>query len=197
MQRKDLLSNQILTYLSHQATPRIKLVERGHTTCVEAYLNPVLKDYLKDFRDGFDEIREARTLYMQSDGGLVEARRFSASRALLSGPAGGVVGYAKTTAEVFPNCPVIGFDMGGTSTDVSRFDGEFDWTQESEIAGMFLHVPQLHIHTVAAGGGSRLFFRNRMLEVGPESSGANPGPVCYRKNGFLSLTDANIVLGRV
>ncbi len=184
-------------YLSHQTIPRIKMVERGHTTCVEAYLNPVVKRYLKSFRDGFDDDQGPFTLYMQSDGGLVDADQFTASRSLLSGPAGGVVGYAKTTMEVIPDKPVIGFDMGGTSTDVSRYDGEFDWTQDNEIAGIFLQIPQLKIHTVAAGGGSRLFFRNRLLQVGPESTGAHPGPVCYRKNGDLSLTDGNLVLGRL
>ena len=183
--------------LSHQSSPRVNLVERGHTVCVDAYLNPVLKNYLKNFRDGFSEVGVPKTLFMGSHGGLVEADDLAGSRSILSGPAGGVVGYSRTAEQYYSGLPVIGFDMGGTSTDVSRFEKEFEWTHETETAGVYIQAPRLDIHTVAAGGGSRLFFRNGLFTVGPESSGANPGPVCYGKNGFLSLTDANLLLGRI
>lgn len=182
--------------LSSQVMPRIKIVDRGQTCCVDAYLTPGIQEYLNGFRSGFVS-REMDLLFMQSDGGLVDADHFSGSRAILSGPAGGVVGYAMTTFDPVKKQPVIGFDMGGTSTDVSRFGGEYEWVHEMEIAGVHLQSPQLFIKTVAAGGGSRLFFKNGMFAVGPESSGAHPGPVCYRKNGFLSVTDANLVLGRL
>lgn len=122
---------------------------------------------------------------------------FSGSRALLSGPAGGVSGYARTAFDPAQGTAVIGFDMGGTSTDVSRFDGELDLTDTSTIAGIPLQIPQLDIRTVAAGGGSRLFFRHGIFEVGPESAGSHPGPVCYRKQGHLAVTDANLILGRL
>ena len=131
---------------------------------------------------------------MQSDGGLTAADHFQGSNAILSGPAGGVVGYALTTDL---GKPVIGFDMGGTSTDVSRYGGDWEHTHESETAGVRIQAPQLDIRTVAAGGGSRLFFRQGRFEVGPESAGAHPGPVCYRKHGHLAVTDANLVLGRL
>ncbi|XP_065215199.1 5-oxoprolinase isoform X2 [Planococcus citri] len=131
---------------------------------------------------------------MQSDGGLTPKDGFNGSRAILSGPAGGVVGYAKTS---FSGTPVIGFDMGGTSTDVSRFDGDYPHVFESTTAGITIQAPQLDVNTVAAGGGSRLFFRSGMFVVGPESAGAHPGPVCYRKNGYLTVTDANLILGRI
>ncbi|KMP11656.1 5-oxoprolinase [Candidatus Nitromaritima sp. SCGC AAA799-C22] len=182
--------------LSSQVMPRIKLVDRGQTCCVDAYLTPHIREYLDGFRSGFKG-REPELFFMQSDGGLVEADSFSGSRAILSGPAGGVVGYAMTTYNEETKRPVIGFDMGGTSTDVSRFDGEYEWVYESEVAGVHLLVPQLDIRTVAAGGGSRLFFRNGLFVAGPESSGAFPGPVCYRNGGPLSLTDANLALGRL
>ncbi|MBT3923987.1 MAG: 5-oxoprolinase [Nitrospina sp.] len=174
--------------LSSEIVPRARLVDRGHTTCLDAYLNPHIQDYLRGFRDGFSD-HDTDLFVMQSDGGLVDADSFTGSRAIFSGPAGGVVGYAQTTGAT----PVIGFDMGGTSTDVSRFDGNYEWLFESE--GNL--VPQLNIHTVAAGGGSRLLFENGMFQVGPSSSGAWPGPACYRNGGPLSLTDANLVLGRI
>ncbi|MGV7220081.1 MAG: hydantoinase B/oxoprolinase family protein [Nitrospinales bacterium] len=189
--------------ISSQIMPRIKIVERGQTCCIDAYLSPHIRTYLEGFRSRFNN-PNTKLLFMQSDGGLVFADRFSGSNAILSGPAGGVVGYAETTFDhkddnlksIMP-MPVIGFDMGGTSTDVSRFDGEYDWVHETEIAGVHIQASQMNIKTVAAGGGSRLFYKNGMFMVGPESSGAHPGPVCYRKNGFLSLTDANLVLGRI
>ncbi len=184
--------------LSSQVMPRVKLVPRGDTTMVDAYLNPHIQNYLASFRQGFSGgLKETSLLFMQSDGGLARAGGFTGSRAILSGPAGGVVGYAMTTYQADSGQPVIGFDMGGTSTDVSRFGGEYELVFESETAGVRIQAPQLHIKTVAAGGGSRLFFENGMFMVGPESAGAHPGPVCYRKQGRLAVTDANLVLGRI
>ncbi|MDM8523881.1 hydantoinase B/oxoprolinase family protein [Desulfococcaceae bacterium HSG8] len=200
--------------LSSEVMPMVKLVARGDTTMVDAYLTPHIRRYLDSFRQGFsDGLKYTDLLFMQSDGGLARADDFTGSRAILSGPAGGVVGYAMTTCDSQLSVvsrqlqrttdngqrtkPVIGFDMGGTSTDVSRFGGEYELVHETETAGVRIQAPQLDIRTVAAGGGSRLFFENGMFLVGPESSGAHPGPVCYRKNGFLSVTDANLVLGRL
>ncbi|XP_012590454.1 PREDICTED: 5-oxoprolinase, partial [Condylura cristata] len=134
---------------------------------------------------------------MRSDGGLAPMDSFTGSRAVLSGPAGGVVGYAATTYRAEGGQPVIGFDMGGTSTDVSRYAGEFEHVFEASTAGITLQAPQLDINTVAAGGGSRLFFRSGLFVVGPESAGAHPGPACYRKGGPVTVTDANLVLGRL
>ncbi|BBO90319.1 hydantoinase B/oxoprolinase family protein [Desulfosarcina ovata] len=184
--------------LSSQVMPMVKLVARGDTTMTDAYLNPHIRSYLDSFREGFEGgLSDADLLFMQSDGGLARADDFTGSRAILSGPAGGVVGYAMTTFSDSAGQPVIGFDMGGTSTDVSRFGGGYELAFETETAGVRIQAPQLQIKTVAAGGGSRLFFDNGMFLVGPESSGAHPGPVCYRKGGFLSVTDANLVLGRL
>jgi 5-oxoprolinase (ATP-hydrolysing) len=184
--------------LSSQVMPMVKLVPRGDTTLVDSYLTPHIQSYIKSFKRGFkEELKNTRLQFMQSDGGLTTAIDFNGSRSLLSGPAGGVVGYAMTTSSYLANTPVIGFDMGGTSTDVSRFSGNYDLCYESRTAGVRIQAPQLDIRTVAAGGGSRLFFENGMFQVGPESAGADPGPVCYRKNGFLALTDANLVLGRL
>jgi len=184
--------------LSSQVMPMVKLVPRGDTTMVDAYLNPHIQNYLGSFKKGFSDGLDTSGLwFMQSDGGLARADGFTGSRAILSGPAGGVVGYALTTFRPETRQPVIGFDMGGTSTDVSRYGGQLELTFETETAGVRIQAPQLHIKTVAAGGGSRLFFENGMFMVGPESSGAHPGPVCYRKNGYLSVTDANLVLGRL
>ncbi|GJL80061.1 MAG: 5-oxoprolinase [Nitrospinaceae bacterium] len=180
--------------LSSQVMPRIKIVDRGQTCCVDATLTPLIRSYIEGFLHGFKG-KPPELFFMQSDGGLVREDFFTGSQAILSGPAGGVVGYAMTTFD--GKSPVIGFDMGGTSTDVSRFDGEYEWQHESEVAGVNLQVPQFAIRTVAAGGGSRLFFKNETFQVGPESSGAFPGPVCYRNDGFLSLTDANLLLGRL
>ncbi|VFQ46634.1 hydantoinase b/oxoprolinase [Desulfoluna butyratoxydans] len=184
--------------LSSSVMPRIKLVPRGDTTLVDAYLTPHIRNYLHGFKKGFKGALKGETcLFMQSDGGLTSADSFTGSRAILSGPAGGVVGYAMTTGREEGNQPVIGFDMGGTSTDVSRYGGEYDLTFETETAGVRIQAPQLNIRTVAAGGGSRLFFEDGMFLVGPESAGAHPGPVCYRKNGYVTVTDANLVLGRI
>jgi 5-oxoprolinase (ATP-hydrolysing) len=178
------------------AMPRI--VPRGLTCCVDAYLTPVLREYMEGFYSGFDEgIRtRVKVLFMQSDGGLAQASDFSGYRAILSGPAGGVVGFASTAFE--NGVPVIGFDMGGTSCDVSRFAGKYEHVYDVEVAGVQIQAPQLDITTVAAGGGSRLLFEAGMFVVGPDSVGANPGPVCYRRaGGLLSVTDANLHLGRL
>lgn len=184
--------------LSHEVMPTVKLVARGDTTTVDAYLTPHIRRYLDSFRSGFsDGLRGTKLLFMQSHGGLIDAQGFLGSRAILSGPAGGVVGYSRTTWDPVRRKPVIGFDMGGTSTDVSRFGGEFELTHETETAGVRIQAPQMNIVTVAAGGGSRLFYRNGMFKIGPESAGAHPGPVCYRKGGMLAITDANLALGRL
>lgn len=183
-------------------SPMIKIVPRGNSTCVDSYLTPCIKTYIESFFDGFESsIRDGsvKVEFMQSDGGLVDVRNFNGYKAILSGPAGGVVGYAMTSwdTEAEVNPPVIGFDMGGTSTDVSRFGGKYEHVFESITAGIFIQSPQLDITTVAAGGGSMLFYRNDMFVVGPESAGANPGPTCYRKGGPLTITDANLILGRL
>ncbi len=184
--------------LSSEVMPMTRIVARGDTTLVDAYLNPHIRTYLAGFRRRFNNrLQQTTLLFMQSDGGLTDAGRFNGSRAILSGPAGGVVGYASTAFDPQDPQPVIGFDMGGTSTDVSRFAGDYELRMENETAGVRIQAPQLDIRTVAAGGGSRLFFTNNMFMVGPESAGAHPGPVCYRKNGHLAITDANLVLGRI
>ena len=186
--------------LSHEVMPMVKMVARGDTTTVDAYLTPHIRNYLDSFRAGFsDGLESSQLLFMQSDGGLTGADHFKGSNAILSGPAGGVVGYARTTSIKNFNrqLPIIGFDMGGTSTDVSRYGTDYELTHETETAGVRIQAPQMHIKTVAAGGGSRLFFRNGLFEVGPESAGAHPGPACYRKHGHLAITDANLILGRL
>ena len=184
--------------LSHEVMPTVKIVGRGDTTTVDAYLTPHIQRYLSSFRAGFsDGLANTQLLFMQSHGGLIDASQFLGSRAILSGPAGGVVGYSRTSFDPEARQPVIGFDMGGTSTDVSRFGGDFELTHENETAGVRIQAPQMNIVTVAAGGGSRLFYRNGMFVTGPESAGAHPGPICYRKGGHLAVTDANLVLGRI
>ncbi|XP_042218072.1 5-oxoprolinase-like [Homarus americanus] len=184
--------------LSSLVIPMVKVVPRGFTACCDAYLTPHIRSYLKGFSAGFkNQLKGVNVLFMQSDGGLTQMDRFIGSRAILSGPAGGVVGYAMTSYQQFDSKPVIGFDMGGTSTDVSRYAGEYEHVFESTTAGITIQAPQLDVNTVAAGGGSRLFFRSGMFVVGPESAGAHPGPVCYKKGGPLAVTDANLVLGRL
>ncbi|GIY74388.1 5-oxoprolinase [Caerostris darwini] len=184
--------------LSSEIMPMVRIVPRGHTACIDAYLTPCIKRYVENFSSGFkDKLKDVNVLFMQSDGGLTPMNLFCGSRAIVSGPAGGVVGYSKTTYEKHTNLPVIGFDMGGTSTDVSRYDGSYDHVYDTTIAGVSVQAPQLDINTVAAGGGSMLFFRSGLLVVGPESAGAHPGPVCYRKGGPLTVTDANLCLGRL
>jgi len=184
--------------LSSKIMPMVKLVSRGDTTMVDAYLTPHISAYLDNFKKGFTrQLRNTTLLFMQSNGGLARADSFTGSRAVLSGPAGGVVGYGLTAYDPETQQSVIGFDMGGTSTDVSRYAGELELTFETRTAGVRIQSPQLDIKTVAAGGGSRLFFKNGLFRVGPQSAGAHPGPVCYRKNGYLTITDANLVLGRL
>lgn len=171
----------------------------GYTSCADAYLTPKIMRYIQGFCRGFDArlLTDVQLHFMQSDGGLAAVNDFSGHRAILSGPAGGVIGYARTVYDPARRQPVIGFDMGGTSTDVSRFDGRLEHVYESVTAGVVVQAPQLDINTVAAGGGSRLYFRSGMFVVGPDSAGAHPGPVCYRKSGPLAVTDANVVLGRI
>ncbi|XP_031440117.1 5-oxoprolinase [Clupea harengus] len=184
--------------LSSEVMPMIRAVPRGYTVCADAYLTPKIRQYLRGFTSGFrGGLKDVDVLFMQSDGGLTPMGQFCGSRAVLSGPAGGVVGYAVTSYSSTENKPVIGFDMGGTSTDVSRYAGQYEHVFEATTAGVTLQAPQLDINTVAAGGGSRLFFRSGMFVVGPESAGAHPGPACYRKGGPLTVTDANLALGRL
>ncbi|XP_050573300.1 5-oxoprolinase [Bombus affinis] len=184
--------------LSHEVMPMTRIVPRGFTASADAYLTPHIKQYLQGFSSGFkDKLKEVNVLFMQSDGGLTPMNSFNGSRAILSGPAGGVVGYAMTTYGKETDLPVIGFDMGGTSTDVSRYGGNYEHVYESTTAGVTIQAAQLDVNTVAAGGGSMLFFRSGLFEVGPESAGAHPGPACYKKNGPLAVTDANLALGRL
>ncbi|KAI9209509.1 Hydantoinase B/oxoprolinase-domain-containing protein [Polychytrium aggregatum] len=185
--------------LSSEIMPMIKIVARGTSATADAYLTPCLQRYIQGFFSGFDAgiHTNVRVEFMQSDGGLTPVSGFSGFKAILSGPAGGVVGYALTSWTPEENTAVIGFDMGGTSTDVSRYDGRYEHVYETTTAGVTIQAPQLDINTVAAGGGSRLFFRNGMFVVGPESASADPGPACYRKGGPLAITDANLVLGHL
>jgi 5-oxoprolinase (ATP-hydrolysing) len=192
--------------LSSEVMAMVKAVPRGFTACADAYLTPHITRYVQSFKSGFANALEStadapctvRLSFMQSDGGLTPVEYFSGHRAILSGPAGGVVGYARTTYDPSEGrSQLVAFDMGGTSTDVSRFDGRFEHVYETSIAGISIQAPQLDISTVAAGGGSRLFFRAGLFAVGPESAGAHPGPVCYRKGGYLAVTDANLQLGRI
>ncbi|KAL4902345.1 hypothetical protein BDW74DRAFT_186883 [Aspergillus multicolor] len=181
------------------AAKMIKMVPRGSSSSADAYLTPEIKTYLNGFAKGFEggNLDGVRCDFMQSDGGLVSHDRFSGLRGILSGPAGGVVGYARTSYDAASGTPVVGFDMGGTSTDVSRYGGTFEHVFESNTAGVTIQSPQLDINTVAAGGGSILFWRNGLFVVGPESASSHPGPACYRKGGPLTVTDANLFLGRL
>ncbi|KAF7827247.1 5-oxoprolinase [Senna tora] len=184
--------------ISSALTPMVRAVPRGLTASVDAYLTPVIKEYLSGFISKFDEgLRKLNVLFMQSDGGLAPESSFSGHKAILSGPAGGVVGYSQTLFGLETDKPLIGFDMGGTSTDVSRYAGSYEQVLETQIAGAIIQAPQLDINTVAAGGGSKLKFQFGAFRVGPESVGAHPGPVCYRKGGELAITDANLILGYV
>jgi 5-oxoprolinase (ATP-hydrolysing) len=178
---------------SHDVNPMIKLVPRGDTTVCDAYLSPVVDGYVGHLADAVDG---APLHFMQSNGGLAPAEHFRGKDAVLSGPAGGVVGYVETSAALgFDR--VIGFDMGGTSTDVSHFAGQYERTFDGEIAGVRLRAPMIAVHTVAAGGGSICAFDGLRLRVGPESAGARPGPACYQRGGPLTVTDCNVVLGRI
>ena len=178
---------------SHATSPLMKLVSRGDTTVVDAYLSPILSRYVDHVTA---ELDGTPVLFMQSNGGLADAHRFRGKDSILSGPAGGIVGMARTAAAAGYR-RVIGFDMGGTSTDVSHYAGEFERQYETEVAGVRMRAPMLSIHTVAAGGGSILAFDGSRYRVGPDSAGADPGPACYRRGGPLTVTDANVMLGRV
>ncbi|KEF53782.1 5-oxoprolinase (ATP-hydrolyzing) [Exophiala aquamarina CBS 119918] len=186
--------------LSSKLQPMIKTVPRGMSAVVDACLTPVIKSYIDSIDANFEgglDCDGARFEFMQSDGGLVDYRTFGGLKALLSGPAAGVVGFANTSWDEDEKIPVIGFDMGGTSTDVCRFGGQFEHVFGANIAGVSIQSPQLDINTVAAGGGSILSWRNGLFLVGPESASAHPGPACYRKGGPLTVTDANLFLGRL
>ncbi|MFF7439038.1 hydantoinase B/oxoprolinase family protein [Streptomyces sp. NPDC008122] len=178
---------------SHEVSPLIKLVPRGDTTVVDAYLSPILRRYVDEVAR---ELAGIRLMFMQSNGGLREAAHFRGKDAVLSGPAGGVVGMARTSAQAGHD-RVIGFDMGGTSTDVSHYAGAFERELGTQVAGVRMRAPMMSIHTVAAGGGSVLHYDGRRYRVGPDSAGAVPGPACYRRGGPLTVTDANVMLGRV
>jgi 5-oxoprolinase (ATP-hydrolysing) len=179
--------------LSHETSPLMKLVSRGDTTVVDAYLSPILDRYVNQVTS---ELSDVRLQFMQSSGGLTDARTFRGKDSILSGPAGGIVGMARTSAAAgFGR--VIGFDMGGTSTDVSHYAGEYERQYETQVAGFRMRAPMLSIHTVAAGGGSLLHFDGGRYRVGPDSAGANPGPASYRRGGPLTVTDANLMLGRI
>jgi len=178
---------------SHGASPLMKIVSRGDTTVVDAYLSPILRRYVDQVAG---ELGDVRLMFMQSNGGLTDARLFQGKDAILSGPAGGVVGMVRT-AEMAGFDKVIGFDMGGTSTDVSHYNGVYERAFETEVAGVRMRAPMMLIHTVAAGGGSILHFDDGRYQVGPDSAGANPGPACYRKGGQLAVTDCNVMLGKL
>jgi 5-oxoprolinase (ATP-hydrolysing) len=191
--------------VSHEVSPLIKLVGRGDTTVVDAYLSPILRRYVAQVardlggsvrRKSIVEQQHPRLMFMMSSGGLTSAGLFQGKDAILSGPAGGVVGMAET-GRVAGFSHLIGFDMGGTSTDVSHFDGEYERAFETEVAGVRMRAPMMLIHTVAAGGGSILHFDGARFRVGPDSAGANPGPKCYRRGGPLAVTDANVMVGKL
>ncbi|MEM9105406.1 MAG: hydantoinase B/oxoprolinase family protein [Pseudomonadota bacterium] len=183
---------------SHETSKLIKLVSRGDTTVVDAYLTPILRRYVEQVAEALDVRGGAceRLMFMQSNGGLTDAQLFQGRDAILSGPAGGVVGMVKT-AELAGFDKLIGFDMGGTSTDVCHYANEYERSFETEVAGVRMRAPMMNIHTVAAGGGSILTFRDGRYQVGPDSAGANPGPACYRRGGPLTVTDCNVMLGKL
>jgi 5-oxoprolinase (ATP-hydrolysing) len=178
---------------SHQTSPMMKFVSRGDTTVVDAYLSPILRRYVEQVAG---EMPGVKIFFMQSSGGLTDAHAFQGKDAILSGPAGGIVGMART-AELAGMERVIGFDMGGTSTDVSHYAGEFEREFETQVAGVRMRAPMMSIHTVAAGGGSILQFDGARFRVGPQSAGANPGPASYRRGGPLAVTDANVMVGKI
>ncbi len=190
--------------VSHEVSPLMKLVGRGDTTVVDAYLSPILRRYVEQVAS---EMPGVRLFFMQSSGGLTDAHAFQGKDAILSGPAGGIVGMVRTAQlglgdnplVLSPPTPiyVIGFDMGGTSTDVSHYAGEFERAFETQVAGVRMRAPMMSIHTVAAGGGSILSFDGSRLRAGPHSAGANPGPACYRRGGPLTVTDANVMVGKI
>ncbi|MEO8857228.1 MAG: hydantoinase/oxoprolinase family protein, partial [Burkholderiaceae bacterium] len=185
--------------VSHETSPMMKIVSRGDTTVVDAYLSPILRRYVEQVAA---DLPGVALYFMQSSGGLADAHAFRGKDAILSGPAGGIVGMARTAELALAEEPgavagaikVIGFDMGGTSTDVSHYAGEFERQFETQVAGVRMRAPMMSIHTVAAGGGSILSFDGARLRVGPHSAGANPGPASYRRGGPLTVTDANVML---
>lgn len=179
--------------VSHKVSPLMKLIPRGDTTVVDAYLSPILRRYVDQVAQ---QMPGVQLYFMQSSGGLTEAQRFQGKDAILSGPAGGIVGMVRTALDS-GHGKVIGFDMGGTSTDVSHYAGEFERAFETQVAGVRMRAPMMSIHTVAAGGGSIISFDGSRLRVGPESAGANPGPASYRRGGPLATTDANVMLGKI
>ena len=183
--------------VSHDVESLIKFVSRGETTLADAYLTPVLNNYIKGLQSELASVAvPERLLFMQSNGGLTLAENFRGKNSVLSGPAAGVVGMVETASKVgYPR--LIGFDMGGTSTDVSAWSGEYERSNDSEVAGVRLRAPMMKIHTIAAGGGSILQHKDERFQVGPESAGADPGPACYRRAGPLTVTDANVLLGRI
>ncbi|MBV7266355.1 hydantoinase B/oxoprolinase family protein [Erythrobacter ani] len=182
---------------SHEVSPLTKIVSRAETTVVDAYLTPILRRYVEQFSGAFGDDRQpGKVLFMQSSGGLIDASCFRGRDAILSGPAGGIIGSVRTARQAGFD-KVIGFDMGGTSTDVSHYAGELEKVYETEVAGVRMRVPMLHIHTVAAGGGSVLRYKDGRFRVGPQSAGANPGPACYRNGGPLAVTDINVCLGKL
>lgn len=178
---------------SHAVSPLMKLVGRGDTTVVDAYVSPILRSYVDRVAAA---LGDTRLLFMQSNGGLVDARLFQGKDSILSGPAGGIVGAAATGASAGFD-KIIGFDMGGTSTDVALYNGAFERTFETIVAGVRMRAPMMKINTVAAGGGSILHFDGARFRVGPDSAGANPGPACYRRGGPLCVTDANVMVGKI
>jgi 5-oxoprolinase (ATP-hydrolysing) len=183
--------------VSHDVESLIKFVSRAETTLADAYLTPVLNNYIDGLKGALKEIATPkRLLFMQSNGGLILADSFRGKNSILSGPAAGVVGMVETASKCgFER--LIGFDMGGTSTDVSAWSGEYERSNDSEVAGVRLRAPMMKIHTIAAGGGSILKFQDQRYQVGPDSAGADPGPACYRRDGPLTVTDANLLLGRI
>lgn len=187
--------------VSHEVSPLMKLVSRGDTTVVDAYLSPILRRYVEQVAQNLG-VQNSKTtsalklMFMQSNGGLTDAHKFQGKDSILSGPAGGIVGAVQTSLRAGFH-QIISFDMGGTSTDVAHYNGEYERQFETEIAGVRMRTPMMAIHTVAAGGGSILNFDGSRYRVGPESAGANPGPACYRKGGFLTVTDCNVMLGKI
>ena len=184
--------------VSHKVSPLMKMIPRGDTTVVDAYLSPILRRYVNQVKDALGPTQSdyGKLMFMQSNGGLTDANYFHGKDAILSGPAGGVVGMVKTGEKVGLN-KLIGFDMGGTSTDVCHYNGEYERTLETEVAGVRLRSPMMLINTVAAGGGSILHFDGSRYRVGPDSAGASPGPACYRNGGPLTVTDCNVMIGKL
>ena len=182
--------------VSHKVSPLIKLIGRGDTTVVDAYLSPILRRYVNQVSEELEKNKSTKLMFMQSNGGLTDANLFQGKDALLSGPAGGVVSMVQTGKQAGYN-KLIGFDMGGTSTDVCHFAGEYERSFETELAGVRIRAPMMQINTVAAGGGSILSFRDGRFQVGPESAGAIPGPASYGKDGPLTVTDCNVLLGKL